>query len=310
MGRILFTLAAAMIGVACVIGCACGPPVERQLETAFDAFKDLGVAVEAYRAGSGRWPNSPDELRRSPGLAAMVGLDRYKNLRFEPQPDGGLTISFDEWAAPGRTIVARSFRLTIGATAPTTGPSAPGGEVSPAPSAAPASTTPTSTAPASTAPASTEPTVAGPTTRKTAQQRKDEAVAHAKGQAYARAYERMQRGMFEAELPDPKLIGALAEGYFLSPDIAHFRLFLAKQHPHLQWDERIGSDEFADRRAATRPAPAPVGYLSIRLTQQGDEARVEFDPVTGKLKGFAVPYPQGFRVTPLPPARGRRPAGP
>jgi hypothetical protein len=102
MGRNLFKLAAAMIGVACVIGCACGPPVERQLETAFDAFKDLGVAVEAYRAGSGRWPNSPEELRRSPGLTEMVGLDRYKNLRFEPQPDGGLTISFDEWAAPCR----------------------------------------------------------------------------------------------------------------------------------------------------------------------------------------------------------------
>jgi hypothetical protein len=172
MGRNLFKLAAAMIGVACVIGCACGPPVERQLETAFDAFKDLGVAVEAYRAGSGRWPNSPEELRRSPGLTEMVGLDRYKNLRFEPQPDGGLTISFDEWAAPSGTTVVRSFRSTLAATRLTTDASAPGGEALPAPS----------TAPASTAAASTAPAVAGPTTRKTAEQRKDEAVAHAKAQ--------------------------------------------------------------------------------------------------------------------------------
>jgi hypothetical protein len=122
MRRKLFTLTAGLLASRWVIGCACGPPVERQIDTAFDAMKHLGIAVAAYRAGAGRWPNSPDELRKSRLVADEVGLDRYRNLRFEPQPDDGLVISFDQWTAPGGSPVVRSFRLTIGPTPPTTAP--------------------------------------------------------------------------------------------------------------------------------------------------------------------------------------------
>src|SRR4051812_23795958 len=100
MGRKLFTYAVAVLASVCLIGCVCGPPIERQVDTAFDAMTHLGIAVAAYHAGAGRWPNSPDELRKSP---ILLNLDRYRNLRFEPQPDGGLAISFDQWTAPGGT---------------------------------------------------------------------------------------------------------------------------------------------------------------------------------------------------------------
>ncbi len=83
----------------------CGPTIGEQINSQFgmmfDAGKSLLVSIDAYRLGSGHWPASPDELRKSEFVASAVGFDRYKNLRFEPLPDGGLAVKFDRWVAPG-----------------------------------------------------------------------------------------------------------------------------------------------------------------------------------------------------------------
>jgi hypothetical protein len=95
------TLAYLPVATWLFLACGCGRSIDQQFREqtgdTFNAQTRLIVAVEAFRLGSGRWPTSPQDLRRSSGLRQVLGFDRYDNLRFEPLPDGGLMVRFDRW---------------------------------------------------------------------------------------------------------------------------------------------------------------------------------------------------------------------
>ncbi|HEV2294161.1 MAG TPA: hypothetical protein VGR35_09910 [Tepidisphaeraceae bacterium] len=111
-----------LIFLAALSFCGCGPTIREQVDQQFgllfDAGKSLLVSVEAFRLGSGRWPASPAELRTSRFVDSAVGFDRYKNLRFEPLPNGGLAVKFDRWVGPGGTPMMSNVSIELPAPEP------------------------------------------------------------------------------------------------------------------------------------------------------------------------------------------------
>ena len=97
----------AMIGVW---GCSSHSEESRldaQFGEMFDGGKSLLIAVETWRAETGEWPASPQQIHNSKRNLVIAGFDRYENLRFEPLSNGDLAISFDRWTSP-RGIAAWS----------------------------------------------------------------------------------------------------------------------------------------------------------------------------------------------------------
>jgi hypothetical protein len=95
------------------------------------------------------------------------------------------------------------------------------------------------------------------------------------------------------------LVDALAKVYEGSADITEFRSALIDRYPKLERAEWT-SNEVPDHHAATRPAPVPVGHLSIDLMQAGHHVEVTYDPATGKLKSIQLIYPPPVRERPRP----------
>ena len=98
--------------------CGCAPHAEQrrldaQFGEAFDGGRSLLIAVETWRAETGDWPASPEQIHVSKRDFHIAGFDRYENLRFERLSNGGLAISFDRWTAPRGNAVWNGGRIEL-----------------------------------------------------------------------------------------------------------------------------------------------------------------------------------------------------
>lgn len=94
----------------------CAAQIEHVVDRALDSQKSLVVAIDSYRLGSGHWPGSPDDLRRSGVVNTIVGFKRYTNLRFELLPDDRLRVSFDRWVSPDGAVALENYRMEFDAS--------------------------------------------------------------------------------------------------------------------------------------------------------------------------------------------------
>lgn len=104
--------------ILCLTAGGCGPSIQQQVHQGFgqasNAQTRLLVAVAAYQLGSGHWPASPEDLRRSSALNELVDLERFQNLRFEPWKERGLLIRFDRWTSPDGTARMEKSAIAVG----------------------------------------------------------------------------------------------------------------------------------------------------------------------------------------------------